>query len=185
MTVDDSLLLHADLLHEYDPVKAREYYLRTRKLKGRKKGSEDPKADKKSGSAKPTIAKRPVAKKTSAQKRKAKEAEVAALKKRLERLKEVLAELVKQAKARSGVKDETPKSKAARNEAAKSRKPLTAAQKKAQAERSKKAYEKEKQSPDQELKELKTKIKASRAKIKAAIADAEKKQKVSSKGRTS
>lgn len=35
---DGSVLMH-DAVHAYDPVKAREYYLRTRKLKGRKKGA--------------------------------------------------------------------------------------------------------------------------------------------------
>ena len=178
MIVDDSLLLHSELLHEYDPVKAREYYLRTRKLKGRKKGSQE-ETKTRSRSAKPASGIKPPAKKlSSAERRKAKQAEIAALKKRLERLKEVLAKLVKEAKARSGVKDETPKAKADRNTEAKSSKPLTAAQKKAQAERAKKAYEKEKkQSPDQELKDLQEKIRDIRAKIKAAIAEAEKKSK--------
>jgi hypothetical protein len=32
---DDSMLLHADTKRKYDPVKAHEYYIRTRKLKGR------------------------------------------------------------------------------------------------------------------------------------------------------
>lgn len=174
--VDDSILLHDDLIHEYDPVKAREYYLRTRKLKGRKKGTVDQPSGKNSGSTKPKASvKKPVVKKTAKQKRAETEAQVAALKQRLEKLKEVLAKLVKEAKARSGVKDENPKDKADRNAKEKSRKPLTAAQKRAQAERSKKAYEKEKQSPDQELKELQEKIKDIRAKIKAAIAAAEKK----------
>lgn len=186
MIVDDSILLHDNLLHAYDPVKAREYYLRTRKLKGRKKGSEDNKGDKNSGSVKPSGTKKsPVVKKRAKQKRAETEAKVAALKKRLERLKEVLSELVKEAKARSGVKDESPKAKADQNEETKARKPLTSAQKKAQAERAKKAYEKEKkQSPDQELKELQEKIKDIRAKIKAAIADADKNKKPASKGRT-
>lgn len=37
---DGEVLMHGE--SEYDPVKAREYYLRTRKLKGRKKGVEEP-----------------------------------------------------------------------------------------------------------------------------------------------
>lgn len=45
---DGTILVHTDengFTHAYDPVKAHEYYMRTRKLKGRKKGAtkEDPK----------------------------------------------------------------------------------------------------------------------------------------------
>lgn len=36
---DDSLLLHADGKRKYDPKKAHDYYMRTRKLKGRKPAS--------------------------------------------------------------------------------------------------------------------------------------------------
>ena len=38
---------------EYDPVKRREYYLRTRKLKGRKKGQEDPPGTKRTAKGEP------------------------------------------------------------------------------------------------------------------------------------
>jgi hypothetical protein len=48
---DGTILVHKDengFTHAYDPVKAHEYYIRTRKLKGRKKGAakEDPKKSK-------------------------------------------------------------------------------------------------------------------------------------------
>jgi hypothetical protein len=79
------------LQHAYDAAKRREYYLRTRKLKGRKK-------------ADPAIAaaRRAAAKAAKVAKHKAMEAKVNALKARLEQLKKVLAEMVKAAQARSG-----------------------------------------------------------------------------------
>jgi hypothetical protein len=78
-----------NLVHAYDATKRREYYLRNRKLKGRKPGQGPP--------PKKTRAQR------QAERRKKLEAQVDALKGRLERLQSVLAELTKQAKARSGV----------------------------------------------------------------------------------
>lgn len=182
MIVDDSALIHGEA---YDPQKAREYYLRTRKLKGRKKGSGDPEpSGRNSAGSKASTSRTRKPKKTSAQKRKEAEAQVAALEKRLERLKDVLAELVKKAKARSGVEDSkssSPKDRAKQNADEKARKPLTAKQKREAAERSKKNYEENKKTPNQEIKELQAKIKAIRAQIKAAIA-ASKKQ--SSKSQT-
>ena len=129
--IDDSALLHAE--KPYDAQKAREYYLRTRKLKGRKKGSGQPTpTGRNPRGAQPKAAPHPVKpRKTKAQKQKEAEVQVAALKKRLARLKEALAELVKAAKLRSGVETKTDKakSKAQANSDAKSRKPLTARQK--------------------------------------------------------
>jgi hypothetical protein len=95
----------AELFHirEYDPAARREYYLKTRKLKGRRVG-----AGKTAIARHPSTVpvKRPVLstpKKTSDERRKETEARVAALQERLAKLKKVLAELVAQAKARSGV----------------------------------------------------------------------------------
>jgi len=182
MIVDDSALIHEK---PYDPQKAREYYLRTRKLKGRKARSGDPEPGaKRSGSAKPQGGNRPAkVVKTKAQKRKEAEVQVAALKKRLERLKDVLAELVKAAKARSGVETKTDKAKAKaeKNADAKSRTPLTAKQKREAAKRAKEHYEENKKNPEKDVEELQKQIKEIRAKIKAAIADAKKKS--ASKGR--
>ena len=42
MRLPDGTILMHDAVHAYDPVKAREYYLRTRKLKGRKKAAAKP-----------------------------------------------------------------------------------------------------------------------------------------------
>lgn len=46
-----------ELSHKYDPVKAREYYLRTRKLKGRKKGTTTPPKKTKTSARKANTAK--------------------------------------------------------------------------------------------------------------------------------
>ena len=56
MTIQASAWLHAlfnrtELFHEYDPVKAREYYLRTRELKGRETGGGDPESAKRAAKA--------------------------------------------------------------------------------------------------------------------------------------
>jgi len=191
MIVDDSALFHEA---PYDPNKAREYYLRTRKLKGRKAGAGDPQPSERSGSKKPTTGKpRGRPKKSPAQKRKEAEAEVAALKKRLARLKEVLAELVKGAKARSGVETKTDKAKAKaqQNQDAKSKTPLTAKQKREAAARSKKNYEETKKNnaSDKNVQELQEQIKDIKAKIQKALEDAKKqsarkpKSQTASKGR--
>lgn len=44
-------LFSGELFHEYDPVKAREYYLRTRELKGREPGGGDPESAKRAAAA--------------------------------------------------------------------------------------------------------------------------------------
>ena len=44
-------LFSGELFHEYDPVKAREYYLRTRELKGREVGGGDPESAKRAAAA--------------------------------------------------------------------------------------------------------------------------------------
>jgi len=184
MIVDDSALIHEA---PYDPNKAREYYLRTRKLKGRKAGAGDPQPSGRSGSAKPTGAKRTAKpKKTPAQKRKEAEAQVANLKKRLARLKDVLADLVKAAKARSGVETKTDKAKsqAQKNQDAKAKTPLTAKQKREAAKKAKERYEETKKAPDKDIEELQAQIKDIKAKIKKALEDAKKQSARKSKSQT-
>lgn len=44
-------LFSGELFHEYDPVKAREYYMRTRELKGREPGKGDPESAKRAAAA--------------------------------------------------------------------------------------------------------------------------------------
>jgi translation initiation factor IF-2 len=120
------------LSHVYDPVKRREYYLKKRQLKGRKRGS--------AITLKPRVkSKAEIAKERHAHLQE----QVAVLKGRLERLQAALKVLVAQAKARSGVKPtatSTAKKTAATQQKANAKpQKLTAAQKKAKAEAEKKA----------------------------------------------
>lgn len=177
---DDSALLHKAA---YDPVKAREYYLRTRHLKGRKAGVK----------VKPTSRGRPKAVKVKAKARKPSREELKAqkeaLQKRLDHLRDVLAELVKSAKARSGVEDkssDSSKEKASKNETPKKESKLTEKQKHEKAEKAREAYKKDHLSKD--VKALEQKIKDIREKIESAIEDAKNKSskskpKTASKGR--
>lgn len=165
----DGVIAH--LLAPYDPVKAHEYYLRTRQLKGRQAGAEQLTIGRTSKAA-PLPAKKPA----KSKKQTAFEAQIAALQGRLEKLRTVLAELTKQAQARSGV---TPTAPAKSGD-----KPTkqTSKQKAAAAKKAKAYYEKhknDKKTPSQQVKELETKIKAIQAKIKkmkAEIAAADKKK---------
>ena len=183
--IDDSYLLHYS--KGYDPVKAREYYLRTRQLKGRRPAAGDYDAERGRKYY------RQVQKMTgneeyaaTSEARKQLEEQKAALKKRLERLDEVLAELVRAAKSRSGIKTEpaktksdpedTPKDKASRNESAKKDTPLTSAEKAKKAKEAREQYQKENKGPSlsTEVKQLQTKIKAVQAQIEKARAEAAK-----------
>lgn len=180
MIDDSALLVHGS---RYDPVKAREYYLRTRKLKGRKPAASKPAPSK-------TVSKRVQGSvgKPNRAKTKSRQAELKAqkeaLEKRLERLREVLADLVEAAKKRSGgdpnkKKDEKGKApetqvdKADRNKAEKDRKPLTAKQKADKAKKAKEEYEKEHPtslSDDVEI--LREQVKDIQGKIQKALDDA-------------
>lgn len=144
-----------ELSHVYDPAKAREYYLRTRELKGRKKGSVEP-----------TAAQRVAAQRAAALKRqKELAAKVFQLEARLTALKKVLSELVKQAKARSGVV--TPTKKATPVPSKGNAKPLTSAQKHDAAKRSADYRKKNEplQNASDKAKELENQIKAVTDKI--------------------
>ena len=109
-----------------------------------------------------------------------------ALEKRLDRLREVLAELVAEAKKRSGgdpnkkkrgdEKDKAPETKADkadRNKAEKDQKPLTAKQKADKAKKAKEAYEKENpNSLSMDVEILREQVKDIQVKIQKALADA-------------
>jgi hypothetical protein len=115
------------LAHAYDAAKRREYYLRNRKLKGRKHGS--------SKTTKPRVKSRAeIAKERHAHL----EAQVDQLKARFEKLQAALKILVEQAKKRSGVESKTTTSKktatSTQQKAAAKPQKLTASQKKAKAE---------------------------------------------------
>lgn len=171
---DDSALLHGRL---YDPQKAREYYLRTRKLKGRRAGSAEVPASQRSRG--------PAASPANPKTRRAQlEAQKAILEKRLDRLRDILAQKVEAAKARSGVKNEpadkadAPAEKAAKNEANKKDSPLTAKQKQVKAEKAREEYKKEnRENPplSDEVAQLQRQIVDIRAKIQAAVKDAREK----------
>lgn len=163
--VDDILLRHGE--EPYNAAKAREYYLRNRKLKGRRPAgvevsvgrigskSESPaeitrRKEKQNWRVKPTS-------KMSSKEIKTRTAE---LKSRLEGLRKTLALLVKQAKARSGVVEKTPEEKAKEKATAtKKQSNLTPQEKAKAAKASKEAYDKEqKKSGPNEMEDLKKKI---------------------------
>jgi hypothetical protein len=182
ITVEDLLLRHgADIIsHEYDPVKAREYYLRTRELKGRRKGAGPTTSGLRSRSAQTTAGnrqriaipggqlKRPANALTPQQRKAAIEARVKALKGRLEKLKAALAELVKQAKIRSGADPADVKSKDSKTKPkdtkSKDNKPQTAAEKRAAKERYEK-QKKENSTPAKQEEQLRAEIKRVEEKI--------------------
>src|SRR6188768_767944 len=177
--IDDSALFHGG---EYDPAKAREYYLRTRELKGRKKGSADEPSggDRKAKTQAGKGGAKALQTKTSSKKRSSTtQAKIDELKKRLAKLKTALAELVAAAKKRSGVDSKAPSG--AKGSDSKGTSHLTAKQKR----ENKEYYEKHKdKSPDEELEALTKQIKEIRAKIKKAIADAKKNPAKKSKSKT-
>lgn len=180
---DDSALLHAE--RPYDPAKARAYYLRTRKLKGRQSGATTVQpASKPQGTQSPQPSQRrsPSGSKASTSKRSELAEQKAALEKRLDRLREVLASLVDAAKKRSGV--ETKSSKDTTSPETKSpNKPLTAKQKREKADAAREAYE-----PDttvsQEVKQLQEQVQDVMSQIKAAAADAQRQRSSQSKPQT-
>lgn len=181
MTIDDSSLFHGT----YDPVKAREYYLRTRELKGRTKGSQAP-APSKTPAVRPNNQPRPRGRKVQnneAKKRRAEiEAKKAELEKRLDRLMEILREKVKaakqlnssaQPKSKVSGKDSSSKSTTSSRSEKRDRKPETASQKRARAKKAKEAYEKENPAAlSQDIEILQEQIKDIRAKIKQATEEA-------------
>lgn len=184
---DDSALFHRGA---YDPAKAREYYLRTRQLKGRKPGSQVLAKGKPQASVAPSKGKK------AASKREQLEAQKAALEKRLDRLRDVLRELVDAAKKRSGVDtdkeapDNDPKETASRNESKKKDTPLTSKQKKEKADKAREEYQKNNGGPtlSKEVEQLQRQVQDIRAKIQKAVEDARTKSSTSkpqtaSKGR--
>lgn len=175
--IDDSGLFHG----AYDPVKAREYYLRTRKLKGRKSGSGLDSEVVTSRNNAPQAGK--VNRSNTESRRAELKAQKEALNKRLKRLQEVLAELVDAAKARSGVeksdreKDAAPETKvdkADRNKAEKKDKPESPSEKKERAKKAKEAYEKEHpNSLSKDVEILQAQVEDIQAKIRKAVSDAQ------------
>lgn len=194
--IRDFILSHSR--QAYDPKKRREYYLRTRELKGRTKGKiEPPKGSRPSAQAtgqrarkafKSEIAKR---KADSKARREEAKARIEQLENKLDKLDEIHKKLVAQAKIRSGAKPEevkdTKTSKTKDSDKGSSKK-ATAKEKKEAAERAKEAREKEeKTSPQQQIRVLERQIAEARAKIEEARANLKEKKtdktKDGSKGR--
>ena len=147
------------VIHEYDPVKRREYYLKTRDLKGLV-----PQPTVKIEPPRSAIAVNPEPNRQQRQeeRRRQIEAQVDALKARLKKLREVLAEQTKSAKARSGI--ETPAKKSSTD--VKTAPKQTAKQKADAAEKSKEYYDKNKdQILADEVKSLTAKIKTIQERI--------------------
>lgn len=191
MTVDDSALFHGT----YDPVKAREYYLRTRKLKGRVQGSQAP-TPSKQPARRETTTPAPRARKagisTSKQRRKELKAKKAELEKRLDRLREVLRQKVKDAKQlnssaqptkKTSSTESSSKSTTSSRSEKRDRKPETATQKRERAKKAKEAYEKEHPNTlSQDIEILQEQIKDIRAKIQKAAEGAPSRKKAGKAG---
>lgn len=193
--VDDSGIFHGT----YDPVKAHEYYLKNRTLKGRAAAGASA-TSLRPRAATPSKAVKAVGQKPNRSNTKSRRAELeaqkAALEKRLDHLRDVLKKLVEEAKKTShknaakkpaskdekGRAPETKADKADRNANEKSTKPLTAAQKHRKAAAAKKAYEKEHpNSLSNDVDVLREQVKDIQTKIRKALADAAERKKKANK----
>lgn len=168
-----NVLAHAGT---YDPIKSREYYLRTRKLKGRQPAKAAPLSSPGEGGRPVASGPKPSREKTNSRQAELK-AQRAALEKRLERLREVLSELVEAAQGRSGVKDTPAEKKAQAEKAAadtKADKKLTPKQKREKAKQAREEYEKSGGSSlSNDVAELKRQVQAIQKRIKDALDDAQ------------
>ena len=179
MTPEEILLMHGDL--PYDASKAHEYYLRNRKLKGREAGGQDDVHSSRTSKGRAATAAK-LSKRagpprlTSKQRQDAVNGRVASLRKRLDRLKVVLEDLLKEAQKHDGKKDEPAKKE--ENKAGTDKKSeLTTKQKREAAVRSKEYYEKNKKPADKfdseqsqmDIKKVRAKIREIRAQLRAAI----------------
>lgn len=166
---------------EYDPVKRKEYYERTKQLKGRRRSSETyAPAARRTSFNRTVAAVKPV---SSNARSKSPTQTLNELEGRLKRLREVLQELVKQAKARSGVETKGSTSKSSSSTKAASSKPKTAAQKK-EAAKNAKEYREKNETPSQKAAQLRKQIADVQKKIAKAreeLAKAEQRSKQRSK----
>lgn len=182
MTSDilDFVLSHSE--QPYDPIKRREYYLRTRELKGRAKGAEDdsPKSESSTGPQTSTFESNIEERQKESEKRQEEvKQRITQLKVKLEELKNVLRKLVAEAKLRSGVKPEDiedEKSKdSPNNTGSKPKRELTEAEKAEAAEAAKERREEEaSKTDDQRIVALEAQIAETKAKIEVALANARK-----------
>ena len=181
-TVEEFL---GELFHIYDAEKAHDYYLRTRELKGRQSATVETPVAKTTGVVKTTVKKpgspmkaQPV-KMTPEQRRAQISAQVEALRAKLAQLKEVLAQLVQEAKVRSGVEPEPVAAPTTKPTPGTSDRKLTPEQKADAAQRAKewreanpdKAMDQEAAKLDKQIQNIQDKINQMREKLKTVIAD--------------
>lgn len=145
----------ADIRHEYDPVKAHLYYMRTRQLKGRKPDQAPPAPQRRQAQWQPgqkppkLSAHKMVATKhpSNAAIKAAADQRIIALKARLEKLREELKGLVEEAKKRSGAdipKKDDPQPKAGQTKSGSTKeKPRSQSEKDKAAKAARERYEKE------------------------------------------
>lgn len=172
------------LAHEYDAAKAKEYYERTKKLKGRKKGRGLPTpVGRPTATAAPARQPSKAVAKTGVKPVTATNKRAAELKARLGRLEEILdslTERVKAAQARSGIESQVKKStdtkKSADSTPEKASK-KTSSEKKADAKAAAERYEKNKnpetsknaQAVQDEIERVQKEIADARAELTAAL----------------
>lgn len=194
------------LTHEYDPVKAHEYYMRTRKLKGRRSGySKAPtptRPRRETASEKPASTKdyrQGLERQQKPQKSNAEALREAASKRqvmlraRLERLEVILAQLTEQARAAAGVETKAPesssKTKESSTKSTEKDKPKTASEKKEAAKKARENYEENKkpettesaQDIQDKIEDVQAKIAQVRETLRRAIEKARSQQASSSK----
>lgn len=167
MNAREFILSHAD--PNYDPRKRREYYLRTRQLKGREPGAGRPPS---APSGRPNL---------NLSTEKERRERVEALQRKLDRLKEIYQELLAQSKGRAGIESpsKTPAKKASSSKGGSSSTKTTAKERREAAERSKEWREKhpkKKSQPEKSVEEKLASLRKAIAKIRAEIAAAKKKQ---------
>lgn len=184
-TPEAFIMSHADL-RVYDPIKAHEYYLRTRKLKGRTKKSIPVKVSNSDAVSPSFLHPKPKAQGQLVSVIRQKESEarikarVAELKSKLDVLKAILNQLVKDA-TKNSTSVKTPKNSEATKSPSekKDRKALTGAQKVEKAKKAKIQYQKEhpeseRQARQRQIKEVQAKIQEVESKLKAALESARK-----------
>jgi hypothetical protein len=170
----------------YDRQKAHEYYLRTRKLKGRKKGTQKPDLSSiRPGShARGGIGKKASkATKSPAQLRSETQAKVAGIKAKITKLEAALKALIKESESsKSKTKAKTPEKSGSKSES--NSKPLTAAQKADKKKDNAEYYDKHKKpaekketglsemTTEQKIEEVRAQLKQARAQLRAAMSKA-------------
>lgn len=186
-TPKDFVLMHID--PNYDAQKAHEYYIRTRKLKGRKRGVKKLTGDLANENANTVVRPElrgkfipkgtPKAGLVTTERQAQVEARVKALQGKLQLLEAVLRKLLSEAQGSSTTKKRTksatPGSK--KTAATSKRKELTAAQKSDKAKKAKAAYKKahpnsasaQKKERAKKIEEVKAQIKQVKADLKAAL----------------